>query len=75
MRNAKKEDFIGKTISNVNLESTNVHVIYFTDGTFLEFWGEIESPFNLPLLQVRSDTECKEEEPEFWAELNAKQNA
>lgn len=40
-RKVRKEDFIGKTIADVNCKAVNILTFYFTDGTALALEGEL----------------------------------
>lgn len=42
MRDVEITDFAGKTISTIDNSSSNVIRFYFTDGTTVELWTEVE---------------------------------
>lgn len=57
MRNAKKKDFIGKTIKNIKFRADNTWTITFDDGSLIEIWAEAEG--SLPYLYVDDHEKTK----------------
>lgn len=52
MMNKDTNKIIGKTIKSVDTTSINMWVLYFTDGSSVELWGENDGPLGLPQLYV-----------------------
>ena len=58
MREAKKTDFVGKTIKKIDLRAANCWTITFFDDSQLEIWTEIGNSIGIPYLYVE-DVEKK----------------
>jgi hypothetical protein len=67
LREVKEEDFVGKTITSVNIGCVNVIHFTFSDGTNLSLWAEdviTTSAGNIPGFLVSDESEESEESEE-----------